>query len=363
MDGMKEGQLFVRIEQLLLSRDADGANDTTYKVTCKVGAESITTTIPAYGDFEPLVFAMDTLQELYDQDLRIEVFEDETAYQTAEPRGSVCIPIKRLAIHEEVDRWFELQPPVIEHHVPGQMRLVLLVQGPYRRGFQWLLRAYGWLLAACASAMEANMAAMRALQPFMLPWMIMLPLAAWLTPLFVLTRITGQRDSVHMETEIAQRLHVHIVPRVRNATNRLMGKAVGQQMLYNTGKAPAVARVIDAVLPAEPSTRLVFSLVIDIIGLLSYFPPVIGEVFDLAWAPMHAYALHCLFLDRHPTMQRLAFLEELCMFTDIIPSATLLWIVCNQQYIIAVLRRWVWQGGMSSPEHAMHPHLHANAPY
>lgn len=186
----------------------------------------------------------------------------------------MIIPIRRLAIHEEVDRWFELQPPVIEHHVPGQMRLVLLVQGPHRRCFQWLLRAYGWLLAACASAMEANMAAMRALRPFKLPWIVMLPLAAWLTPLFVFTRFTGQRDSVHMETEIAQRLHVHIVPRVRQTTNHLMGKTVGQQMLYNTGKAPAVARVVDAILPSDPSTRLIIALVIDLIGMLSYFPPV-----------------------------------------------------------------------------------------
>lgn len=140
---------------------------------------------------------------------------------------------------------------------------------------------------------------------------------------------------------------------------------------------------------------------------------VVGEAADLAWAPIHAYALHCLFLDRHPTMQvrmswplrcffqqtqhltltsfcqRLAFLEELCPFTDFIPSATLLWyvfgthylhvkrhvvcnvavlcsvarIACNQQYIIAVLRRWLWHGGMSSPEHAMHAHMRTDVAY
>src|SRR5690606_25389030 len=28
---------------------------------------------------------------------------------------------------------------------------------------------------------------------------------------------------------------------------------------------------------------------------------------------------------KHPTLQRLAFLEEICLFTDIIPSATILW--------------------------------------
>jgi len=84
-------------------------------------------------------------------------------------------------------------------------------------------------------------------------------------------------------------------------------------------------------------------------------------------------------------------LEELCPFTDFIPSATLLWcvfvthnvcdekdascvtlllvmcssvrIACNQQYIVAVLRRWLWHGGMSSPEHAMHIHMRTDVAY
>ncbi len=68
---------------------------------------------------------------------------------------------------------------------------------------------------------------------------------------------------------------------------------------------------------------LIKSLAIDALGMASYLIPAFGEAADLVIAPIVSiliYAVHRI------TLGAVAgFLEEIIPFTDVIPSATIIW--------------------------------------
>ncbi len=68
---------------------------------------------------------------------------------------------------------------------------------------------------------------------------------------------------------------------------------------------------------------LMASLAIDALGMASYLIPALGEAADLVIAPIVSiliYAVH------RTTLGAVAgFLEEIIPFTDVIPSATIIW--------------------------------------
>jgi hypothetical protein len=68
---------------------------------------------------------------------------------------------------------------------------------------------------------------------------------------------------------------------------------------------------------------LMSSLAIDALGMATYLIPALGETADLVLAPIISiliYAVH------KTTIGAIAgFLEEIIPFTDIIPSATIIW--------------------------------------
>ena len=71
---------------------------------------------------------------------------------------------------------------------------------------------------------------------------------------------------------------------------------------------------------------LIFSLLFDGIGMLTYLAPVFGEVTDIFWAPISAILLMVMFKG---TAGKLAgvfgFIEELLPFVDVIPTFTITW--------------------------------------
>jgi hypothetical protein len=144
-------------------------------------------------------------------------------------RGSVVIPLRRLAINEEIDRWFEVQPPVVERQVPGQIRLVILLQGPHRRALHWLLLLYASLLAWFAAIFEAYIAAMALTN---IHWALS-PLAICVVgPALIGARVLRLRVNETAEHEIVRNIHVGVVTILRPFTDRLMRKAVGQQVCF-----------------------------------------------------------------------------------------------------------------------------------
>lgn len=62
-------------------------------------------------------------------------------------------------------------------------------------------------------------------------------------------------------------------------------------------------------------------LMMDFIGMASYFVPIFGETADIAWAFISAYCFYSWFHSSAGTIG--AFVEEVLPFTDIVPSFTL----------------------------------------
>ena len=81
-------------------------------------------------------------------------------------------------------------------------------------------------------------------------------------------------------------------------------------------------------------TELVLSILLDLVGLGSYFIPGVGELTDIATAPLNVAWILEMFNDLEEdedlglwgdAIAGLGGLEELAPFIDIIPSATIAW--------------------------------------
>ncbi len=65
----------------------------------------------------------------------------------------------------------------------------------------------------------------------------------------------------------------------------------------------------------------------DVLGMLSYALPVIGEFGDIFWAPISAIIFYISFGGRKGAMgAAINFMEEALPFSDIVPTFTLGWL-------------------------------------
>ncbi len=72
---------------------------------------------------------------------------------------------------------------------------------------------------------------------------------------------------------------------------------------------------------------LVISLFLDLIGLVSFTIPAVGEFSDVIWAPISAYLMLKLYKGIHAKIaSATVFLEEILPWTDFIPTFTIMWI-------------------------------------
>merc|ERR1712216_369908 len=71
--------------------------------------------------------------------------------------------------------------------------------------------------------------------------------------------------------------------------------------------------------------KLAISILIDIIGILTFLIPVLAEMMDVFWAPLSALLVHQLYVST--LLSGVALIEELLPFTDIVPTATIGWIL------------------------------------
>lgn len=80
-----------------------------------------------------------------------------------------------------------------------------------------------------------------------------------------------------------------------------------------------------------PSLEL--CILLDIIGMSSYLVPVLGEVIDIAWAPISGIAFYFLFGKRKFGFLggAFTFLEELAPGLDLIPTFTIAWFLRNAE--------------------------------
>ena len=95
--------------------------------------------------------------------------------------------------------------------------------------------------------------------------------------------------------------------------------------MYDTGPRPTPVSVCRQVLPLSIWAKLWVSLIIDLIGSSSYLLPVVGEGFDLAWAPAQTILIMAMYDATSPNLKYLSFMEEVLPFTDVVPSASIGW--------------------------------------
>lgn len=78
--------------------------------------------------------------------------------------------------------------------------------------------------------------------------------------------------------------------------------------------------------------NLAICIIMDLIGMATYFFPALGEFGDVVWAPISGYIFFKLFGGRFGMIGGvLNFLEEVIPFTDIIPTFTIAWFIRKQQ--------------------------------
>ncbi|GEL11486.1 hypothetical protein SAMN05192550_2462 [Flavobacterium glycines] len=73
--------------------------------------------------------------------------------------------------------------------------------------------------------------------------------------------------------------------------------------------------------------KLILGIVFDIIGMLSFSIPFIGEFSDVVWAPLSGFLMTKMYKGRPGRISGIiSFVEEFFPFTDFIPTFTLMWI-------------------------------------
>jgi hypothetical protein len=73
-------------------------------------------------------------------------------------------------------------------------------------------------------------------------------------------------------------------------------------------------------------------ILLDLIGMASYFFPGLGELSDIIWAPISGFLFYKMFGGRLGKIGAvLNFLEEIIPFTDVIPSFTIAWFMRKRE--------------------------------
>ena len=69
-------------------------------------------------------------------------------------------------------------------------------------------------------------------------------------------------------------------------------------------------------------------IILDLLGMVTYFFPGLGEFVDVVFAPISAYLFFKMFGGKLGKIGSvLNFLEEIIPFTDVIPSFTIAWFI------------------------------------
>jgi hypothetical protein len=86
--------------------------------------------------------------------------------------------------------------------------------------------------------------------------------------------------------------------------------------------------------------NLAICIAMDLVGMLSFSIPALGEFADIIWAPFSAMLFYKLFGGRIGLLGGvLNFLEEAIPFTDIIPSFTIAWFIRKNELEKTALKK------------------------
>lgn len=75
------------------------------------------------------------------------------------------------------------------------------------------------------------------------------------------------------------------------------------------------------------TSKLIFGLLLDAIGMISYAIPLLAEITDIIWAPVAAFAMTMMYKGTiGKAAGVIAFIEEIVPGLDFIPTFTLTWL-------------------------------------
>lgn len=115
----------------------------------------------------------------------------------------------------------------------------------------------------------------------------------------------------------------HLGTTLAPLTDSLLSSRAGQALIYDMGPRPSPVSLAKQVLPTSLYGKLVVSLLVDLVGSSSYLLPVVGEGFDLVWAPLQTILIMAMYDTVTPNLKYVSFFEEILPFTDIVPTATI----------------------------------------
>ena len=76
----------------------------------------------------------------------------------------------------------------------------------------------------------------------------------------------------------------------------------------------------------KPLPSLAVCILIDLVGYASFGVPLLGEFFDVLWAPVAGFLFYRMFGGQMGILGGgFSFLEEILPFTDFIPTFTIAW--------------------------------------
>ncbi|GAX16048.1 hypothetical protein FisN_20Hh278 [Fistulifera solaris] len=300
------------------------------------------------------------LAELYEQTAVIQLVYSNQPSQTL----TTTYELKQLKIHEKT--WLILPlsgaPETSgESHVkddddddtaPPTIRLQLVLEGPYRTEIAALLQvSNAWF--GLVDAIEDNIKELLAKCPkvslpdskyFLIPAAPILSLLVVSLPILLGVLLVGLPMFLPLLVVVGTVLLCVAViasglycstSSGRSQVQALFHPVVqaiiftswGQRLIYVTGPRPTPVNVAVAILPEHIWGKLIVSLIIDACGSASYLLPLVGEGFDIAWAPIQTILIMAMYDATSPNLKYLSFFEEILPLTDIIPSATLGWLI------------------------------------
>lgn len=233
--------------------------------------------------------------------------------------------------------------------VPSTLRLNLTLHGPYRTEVQAALQVATTWFGIVDRLESSGAVVVRNLpdpQWFLLPAVPLVALAVVSTPVvagvavvalpmvlpvlvvmaLATTALAVTAVAVYASTRQGRREWLQPLV-VRPVVEPLLSTPTGQRCIYQTGARPTPVHLCRVILPRESLWgKLIIGLWIDLMGSASYLLPVVGEGFDLVWAPLQTVFIMAMYDDITPHLKYVSFAEEILPFTDVVPSATIGWL-------------------------------------
>lgn len=170
--------------------------------------------------------------------------------------------------------------------------------------------------AACVALSPVVLGALVVGLPFFLPFLVLAGFVSASLGVVALVLRSSTRDGRARAAEV-----------VGPAGSALLATSVGQRLVYDVGPRPTPVQTARALLPASDDVvaTLLVSLAVDAVGSSSFLLPVVGEAFDLVWAPLQTVLVAAMYDHDSPALKYVSFLEEILPFTDVVPTATMGW--------------------------------------